>query len=253
MRAISLWMSVPLTVTVALGAIAAFFVPALIECCSIPLASPPAIQWYQILGCHLLHWSTEHLFWDLAMFCILGGCCERWWPKRYVFTIAVSAVLIPLAVMFWQPEISSYRGLSGIDTALFALMATRLAAEGWRRRDMSQAALFMMLLACLIAKVGYEFVTGDLLFVSEPNFVPLPLAHLMGGIVGTLVALAGFRLQAPNGGCNNDSTARWCESTRCCPLESHCEQVSTEFFRLGRRLAADPAGAGSRCEGRGTG
>ncbi len=212
MRALSILMAAPLTVLLTVIVIAAYLMPAVAGPLEIELAHPQWIGWYQIFGCHLLHWSAEHLFWDLAMFGVLSGCCERWWRKSYYHTLVLSALLIPLAVMVWQPNISSYRGLSGIDTALFALMATRLGVESLGRRDGSQAILFMTLLASLIAKVAYEFVTGDLLFVSEVNFVPLPLAHLVGGVVGALVPLAGMRLRARDQACNNGSIARSCGS-----------------------------------------
>jgi rhomboid family GlyGly-CTERM serine protease len=196
MRAVAPWIAFPLTLVVAIVAIAAYLMPALTSLLSIDLASPQGIQLHQLLGCHLLHWSAEHLFWDLAMFCILGGLCERWWPKQYYLTVAISAVLIPLLIMAFQPNISSYRGLSGIDTAIFSLMATNVCFASLRRSDWSQAVLFGSLLISLVGKVAYEFATGDLLFVSELNFIPLPLAHLIGGIVGAFAPLGCFRLPA---------------------------------------------------------
>jgi rhomboid family GlyGly-CTERM serine protease len=197
MRAVTRWIAFPLTLVVAVAAMAAYLLPALTNLLSIDLANPQAIQLHQLLGCHLLHWSAEHLFWDLAMFCVLGGLCERWWPKQYYITIAVSAVIIPLLIMVFQPNISSYRGLSGIDTAIFSLMATNVCFASLRRSDWSQAVLFGTLLISLVGKVAYEFVTGDLLFVSELNFIPLPLAHLIGGLVGAFAPLSCLRLAAP--------------------------------------------------------
>jgi rhomboid family GlyGly-CTERM serine protease len=181
---------------------AAYLIPALTSLLSIDLVNPQGMQWYQLLGCHLLHWSAEHLFWDLAMFCILGGWCERWWPKQYYVTVAGSAVMIPLLIRVFQPNISSYRGLSGIDTAIFSLMATNVCFASLRRSDWNQAVLFGTLLMSLAGKVAYEFVTGDLLFVSELNFIPLPLAHLIGGIVGAIAPFGCFRMRARKGSGN---------------------------------------------------
>ena len=47
------------------------------------------------------------------------------------------------------------------------------------------------MLAGLIAKITYETVTGMTIFVSNNHagMVPVPLAHLVGGIVGTGVGL----------------------------------------------------------------
>jgi|GEM_PF-794458 len=252
MRAISALIAAPLTGVIAVVTLAAYLIPALTEVIRIDLADPQRIQWYQIFGCHLLHWSAEHLFWDLAMFCILGGCCERWWPKQYYSAIGLSALLIPLVVILWQPEISSYRGLSGIDTALFSLMATRLGAESLRRSDWSQAVLFATLLASLAAKVAYEFMTGGLLFVSELNFVPLPVAHLVGGIVGAFTPLAGRRLRTCSEACNNGSSVRTGKSIPWIS-DPRCEQVSTKLSGLGRHVAAGTAGAGKQRRRCGTG
>ncbi len=246
MRATTPLTAFPLTIVVAVVAMAADLMPTLTNLLSINLADPQRIELHQILGCHLLHWSAEHLFWDLIMFCILGGCCERWWPKQYYLTIVTSALVIPLLIMILQPNISSYRGLSGIDTAIFSLMAVKVCAASLRRRDWSQAVLFATLLTSLIGKVAYEFMTGDLLFVSELNFVPLPLAHLAGGIVGALVPLACRGLRAREDSGKNDGVLRSHESIPCRHPELSCEHVSKEFSWFSERLAAGTAGAGHR-------
>ncbi len=212
MQAITPRIAFPLTAVVAVVTMAAYLMPALTSLLSIDLVNPQRLQLFQLLGCHLLHWSAEHLFWDLAMFCILGGWCERWWPKQYYITVAISALMIPLLIMVFQPNISSYRGLSGIDTAIFSLMATNVCFASLRRSDWSQAMLFGTLLMSLAGKVAYEFVTGDLLFVSDLNFIPLPLAHLIGGIVGVFAPLGCLRLSARKGSGNNALAIRSNES-----------------------------------------
>jgi hypothetical protein len=52
-------------------------------------------------------------------------------------------------------------------------------------------AFFSLLLVGLIAKITYESITGMTLFVSNNHagMVPVPLAHLVGGIVGTGIGL----------------------------------------------------------------
>lgn len=206
MRAVTPWIAFPLTLVVAVAAIAAYLIPALTSLLTIDFANPQGIQLHQLLGCHLLHWSAEHLFWDLAMFCILGGLCELWWPKQYYITVAISAVMIPMLIMVFQPDISSYRGLSGIDTAIFSLMATNICFASLRRSDWSQSLLFGTLLLSLVGKVAFEFVTGELLFVSELNFIPLPLAHLIGGLIGAFAPLVCLRLRDWKGDAVETST-----------------------------------------------
>ncbi len=75
---------------------------------------------------------------------------------------------------------------------MFTLLATKILIDSLRCNDRKLAVLFGGLLIALAGKVAYEFLTADLLFVSELNFVPLPLAHLAGGIIGMVVSVAGL-------------------------------------------------------------
>lgn len=178
----------PLTAILAAIALLAYAFSALESSLSIDLLQPSWIKAHQLVGCHLLHWSAEHLIWDIGMFCLLGGICEVWWPKRYYAAVALSAVVIPLAILLFQPAISSYRGLSGIDSAIFSLLATTILLDSLRASDWPLALLFGCLLSSLAGKVMYEYSSGGLMFVSDTNFIPLPLAHLVGGIIGAMVA-----------------------------------------------------------------
>lgn len=192
MIAVSKLASAPLTIVLAATTLTAFAFPSLGQHLDIDFSDPARIVPHQWFGCHLLHWSSEHLLWDLAMFCLLGGLCERWWPNRFYATVVFSAIAIPLVTMIWRPEIHCYRGLSGIDTALFGLLATALFVDGFRAKDRVQTLLFGGLMASLLVKLAYEFCTGGLLFVTEVNFIPLPAAHLTGALVGSLVALGAI-------------------------------------------------------------
>ena len=82
--------------------------------------------------------------WDLGVFACLGYLCEsRNRPLTYL-TLAMSALLI-LAWCVFQPGLDQYRGLSGLDTALFALLSTQLLLEKRRQRDWLAFALFAVL------------------------------------------------------------------------------------------------------------
>ncbi len=142
-----------------------------------------------LFGCHLLHWNAEHLFWDLCMFSITGLLCEKSCRNAYYGTLLMSAVTIPLFVMWFHPALSSYRGLSGLDTALFALLITRTGLiannEGDRLRFWGCLGLWL----AMLSKSLFEFSTGHVMFVDADNFVPIPVAHLVGIVCGTLFAL----------------------------------------------------------------
>lgn len=137
-----------------------------------------------MVTCHLAHWSTQHLFWDLLMFIVLGWHLEKTLTRPYYFTLIASSLLIPLGVQVMQPEISSYRGLSGIDTALFALLCTSKLASGYRKGSQGSVALFLFLLLAMWGKLIFEFSSGDVMFVRHDNFYPVPSAHLCGALIG---------------------------------------------------------------------
>jgi rhomboid family GlyGly-CTERM serine protease len=149
----------------------------------------PQITVLQLVTCHLTHWSGEHLFWDVSMFAILGMICERAAPKAFYATLLSSAVCIPLSVMLSNPAIDVYRGLSGIDTAIFALFASISLSKSWKVNDKCSIAVFGAMLLLLWCKICFEFWSGGVLFVKQPNFEPVPMAHAVGALVGSTIAL----------------------------------------------------------------
>lgn len=154
---------------------------------------------HRVFTCHLLHWSWNHLLWDLAMFTTLGAIAETNMPRRYRWTLVLSALLITDGVMLHHPEMHTYRGLSGIDTALFGLIVADLLARRLIERDWQSAFWFSVLLFVMLGKMVIETFAGTNLFVSDTTFVPLPLAHLIGAMTGLLIG-ALSHLTVPFGG-----------------------------------------------------
>jgi len=146
---------------------------------------------WRMLTCHWVHLSGDHLFWSAMTFLGLGSLCELMDKNKYYATVAVSAFLIPAAIWWGMPDLMIYGGLSGIDCALYALLMVLLIKREIRSRNPVWAAIFSLLLAGLIAKITYETVTGLTIFVSNAHsiMVPVPLAHLVGGIVGSTIGL----------------------------------------------------------------
>ncbi len=138
------------------------------------------------LTAHLAHFDANHLMWDLAVFAVLGAWIESG-SRRLLSTILVaSAAAISAAVWFGMPELSSYRGLSGIDSALAAAVAVGLYRSA---KSPSERWLPLGLLAALAVKIAWEFSTGGTLFVTADTYVGVPLAHLVGALVGGMAAL----------------------------------------------------------------
>ena len=150
-------------------------------------------RWWTVLTSHLVHHNLEHLFWDLLVFVGIGAALERRSPILFGATFIVSAVAIPPLALLSQPLALTYRGLSGIDTALFAAFAMHSLIRAWLDRKYLVSSIFGGLLLSMIGKCQFEIVTGNTLFVSSTQFVTLVAAHLVGATVGCGLACLFWR------------------------------------------------------------
>jgi hypothetical protein len=100
--------------------------------------------------------------------------------------VAVSALLISLVLWFALPHMATYRGLSGIDSALFALLTTRIAGQSVADKNWLNLSVVSVVGIGFAAKVGFEVLSGTTLFVDSAaaGLIPVPLAHVVGGLVG---------------------------------------------------------------------
>jgi rhomboid family GlyGly-CTERM serine protease len=165
-------------------------------------ASPAALEYrrdaagelWRLLTCHWVHWSAEHLGWDLLTLMALAWGCRRHW-RRALAALAAATVTIPVAVALLQPGLASYRGLSGLASTLFVMVACELLARRTRRLVSIAAALA---LAGFAGKVAWELTTGAALFVdgAAAGFVPVPLAHLVGGLCGAVAGAVAVDARA---------------------------------------------------------
>jgi rhomboid family GlyGly-CTERM serine protease len=141
--------------------------------------------WRLVTG-HWTHWTLDHLLWDVLTFLLLAILCETWISRRALLaTVAGSALLISAGVWVALPGLSCYRGLSGIDSALFVLLAVALL----RRESGARAGLAGVAVLLFLAKAAWEVSTGSTLFADSAGFVPVPLAHLLGGAWGLVAAV----------------------------------------------------------------
>jgi rhomboid family GlyGly-CTERM serine protease len=157
---------------------------------------------WRLITCHWVHWSADHLRWDLLALLALAWVCQAQW-RQATAALAAATLAIPLAVAVLQPGLSSYRGLSGLCSTLFVLAACNLlagpdapgerapgdrAARGGALVSRLAGALALLLFG---GKLVWELSTGNALFVdgAAAGFQPVPLAHLVGGLCGA----AAFR------------------------------------------------------------
>lgn len=149
---------------------------------------------WRILSGHWTHISASHLFWNVLAFLLLAVPCERLNRFSFYTCLTGSAILIPVALWVTAPQLLTYRGLSGIDSALFALLLATLLREEIPRQRLLPLATLCMFLLLFVTKTGYEAVTAQSVFVDSlgDNFVPVPLAHMMGVIIGILLSLTRY-------------------------------------------------------------
>lgn len=145
---------------------------------------------WRLLSGHFAHWSGDHLLWDVLALLMLGSVAERVSRARVWVTVFVSALAISCVFLLYRPELASYRGLSGIDSAFVGF----LLAHGWlqaRRGDRWLRWLVVLASALFTFKIGYECLDGGMLFVdgAATAMTVVPEAHGVGLLAGIAVRL----------------------------------------------------------------
>ncbi len=182
------------TALLAFLAVAAFFLPRWTELLQYDRARIAAGEVWRLATCHATHWSGDNLFWDAATFILLGAITEVRWPRWFLGCLFLSGAAISAAIWLVQPEIRTYRGLSGIDSALFTLVLTGEIRHGILMGQRRRLLAAGFLAVAFTAKTTVEVVGGSTVFVDSAaaGFMPVPLAHAIGGLIGGAIgAIAG--------------------------------------------------------------
>lgn len=182
----SLLRNYPVTTTVSLIALLSWASPSLSHWLQLDFNAVSDGQWWRIWTGHLTHYDGNHLFWNLIMFAVLGGACERRHPRPFALAVAVMIAIISASIAILCKQVTVYRGLSGIDTGLFVWFVVDQCRDSLRSRDRVSAILWLSLLMGLIGKLVYEITTGQILFVDASGFTPLVESHLAGAAIGLL-------------------------------------------------------------------
>lgn len=172
-------------------AVAIAFFPGVAEQLQFDRSQVLAGQWHRLLTCHLTHFGTSHLAWDAAVLLLLGVTAAILDGRKTIGAVVLSMAAIPLVVLVAQPSLQIYRGLSGIDSALFGLIAVMTARQAKRQHNRTAIVIALTALGGFIMKTTYELATGHAVFVDsqQAGFAPVPLAHIVGVLCGTCVAL----------------------------------------------------------------
>jgi rhomboid family GlyGly-CTERM serine protease len=167
--------------------------------CSVWPGVAQALQWeraavlageeWRLLSGHFVHFGAEHLVYDVVALVLLGAACERRGRAAMLGALAVSALAIPAVVASVRPDLGSYRGLSGLDAALFALLLTGLVREAAALGARLRAGALLVVGVLFAVKLALEF-SGVAVFVDTGFVLPVPEAHAVGALVGLAFGVA---------------------------------------------------------------
>ena len=145
---------------------------------------------WRLVTAHLTHFDFDHLCWDVAALLVLGSLAERDDRRATALTLLSAAVVIGLGVWLFQPHFTTYRGLSGLDSALYGLVCARLVAAGARARHSFSVVIGGLALIGFALKCGAELTLGETIFTAgaAAGYAPVPLAHVLGLGVGIFAA-----------------------------------------------------------------
>jgi rhomboid family GlyGly-CTERM serine protease len=148
-------------------------------------------QLWRVVTGHFTHFSADHLKWDLLAFLLFGSLVEMRSRAAWGVCLVGGSLVISLGVVLLQPQFTHYRGLSGLDSALFASIALERMRTAWRAADWTLVGVASVACLGLLAKTLFEITAGQTLFVDpDTSFEPVPLAHLLGAMVGALTVWA---------------------------------------------------------------
>ena len=107
--------------------------------------------------------------------------------------LAGAALAVPVAVWIVQPEILVYRGISGLDSGLFLCAACSYLFDNLDSKRWWPTIIAGLAIALFLGKTSFEFISQSNVFVQpDATFIPMPLAHLAGGLCGCLAAGAAY-------------------------------------------------------------
>jgi rhomboid family GlyGly-CTERM serine protease len=136
---------------------------------------------------HWMHADSEHLWWNLAAFLILGAILEGRSRRLLLWTITVGSFCVDLLLLSTYSELQRYCGLSGL---LNTLLGGVLFIY-WRETG----SMWVVVIGALsLGKIALELALGQSIF-TDTGWPPFAAAHL-AGILGAPLALWAWRMHS---------------------------------------------------------
>jgi rhomboid family GlyGly-CTERM serine protease len=145
-------------------------------------------EWWRLFSGQLVHWNTRMAFLDLGFVLLLGVWAESTRPRTTRAVLLFGLPFVGVGIHLGAPGLLTYRGASGLASALLVLVALVIAVQPGRRWVRASGVAVLALLAL---KLLVEFRTGQAVFAGPlPEGVEVtPLAHLLGAGVALGVFL----------------------------------------------------------------
>jgi len=183
------WWNATAPALLSILAVAIYSSAGLTEFCQYDRTRIEGWEVWRLVSGNFAHWSGEHIFWDLLVFAVLGILISLRHRISVFILLALSSISISATVYFIHPSMQYYRGLSGIDSALFIYFGLDFISASIRNGKYRIAFAGISLILLLAAKTVFEIISGTNLFVVSGSFVPVVTAHLAGIFTGILVFL----------------------------------------------------------------
>lgn len=131
---------------------------------------------WRLFSSHWVHFTINHLVYNLFVFVISGWIVERKSYSQLLFLYTSMAFGICMALLLYKPEMIYYGGLSGISCGLIYYCALlKMGEEHWR-------TVCRCIIIFLPVKVAIELYSNTtvLPYWGHQPFVIMPVSHAMG-------------------------------------------------------------------------
>lgn len=172
------------TLLVVAGGIVTYVIPGLASQMVYDRTAILSGEVWRLLTGNWVHFSARHLLYDLLALSIAGWIIERQGYPHFGLLCVLAAVGISAALLASSPEVQFYGGLSGVATGAIVYLALHGLKEAGPWRWICLAALVL-----IVGKVILESITGRFVIGASGSipFVPLPLSHIVGGLMAALL------------------------------------------------------------------
>jgi len=151
-------------------------------------------EWWRIWTGHCVHFGWSHFLADAGLFLILGRLLEREHPWVATLSLTLMPLVICLFVLFLDPSMHRYGGLSAINFGLLLF----LAAKGWQRNwvDWFWPSVLVIYVAEIVLEVAHNHGHGGgMIAFDDPSIRIGTAAHIGGGVFGILAWLTCWLIQ----------------------------------------------------------